>query len=699
MAELARSGNAFVTAEKNGWSIGNKLITLDFASNEVGGLSLVRIGDWLGVAGAPVWKLTWNGGEVIPVGPVTGTATNNADSVTLSLSARMERKLDVTLHIQCWSNLPIVEQWLEIQALESGMLCDVFPGWIAVESPQPLTMHTISGVQRQGGWSPDPGEFRSFRREERQLDGAVTLLSDERSTWSEMPWVAVSDGQGNGLFAGLRYSAQWRTDASGDRAAGMSSFGVRPDYLDVALKAGDRWMSPRAFTGVFEGDLDAAGRVMHDYQREILSPKLPPDFPWVQYNTWFSYLTAYTADSLRHEVDIAAELGMDIFYVDAGWWVGNIINDWHFSSGLGNWRENRDKFPEGIRAFADYVRGKGLRFGIWVEPERVDLRTTTTGTWNEEWLIRQQGNYSGPDWPQDTETAWLCFGHPDVQAWAIDWISNLIEELNVAWLKWDSNWWDVCTATEHGHGPGDGEMAQVAGVHRVMDVLRDRFPDLIIENCAGGGTRMDFEMAAHSHVTWVSDASEPAARVRFQGEGASYLFVPATLNAWVTESTRENLNGRDLPESALKAIVRSRMLGALGFSCRMVEWGEPTKEVVRDCIAEYKSFRHLLRDGYTGHLLPQQVLDSPRFPSPFTWGATLFYAKDRSEAVALAFRNRSPEPTQHLKVTQLDPKGTYRISGDGVEPAELTGVELGLGGITVTSPVLGSALVRFERVE
>jgi alpha-galactosidase len=220
---------------------------------------------------------------------------------------------------------------------------------------------------------------------------------------------------------------------------------------------------------------------------------------------------------------------------------------------------------------------------------------------------------------------------------------------------------------------------------------------LIIENCAGGGTRMDFEMAAHSHVTWVSDASEPAARVRFQGEGASYLFVPATLNAWVTESKRENLNGRDLPESTLKAIVRSRMLGALGFSCRMVEWGESTKAIVRDCIAEYKTFRHLLRDGYTAHLLPQQVLDSPKFPSPFTWGTTLFYAKDRSEAVALAFRNRSPEPEQRLAITSLDPAARYRVSGDGVDAAELTGAELAEPGIVVRTPVLGSALVRFER--
>ncbi|CAN5547123.1 hypothetical protein BH09CHL1_BH09CHL1_07710 [soil metagenome] len=696
MTEFARSTSAYINEEQDTWTIGNGQfeVALAWTGDH---LAFQSIGEWTGSATDSVWKLNWNGTSLANA-PVVASVSNDADSVTLSLASQSERGLVVTLHLQCWNGVPIIEQWLEIEAHESGLLRDIYPSWFSVVSPRTLTMHTISGVQQQGGWSGNPGDFRSFRREERLLDGAVTLLSDVRSTWFEMPWMAVSNGDERGLFTGLRYSAQWRTDAIGDLAAKTASFGIRPDFLEIALSAGDRWISPRTFTGVFAGDLDSAGRVMHDYQREILSPKLPADFPWVQYNTWFSYLTEYTDEILKREVDIAAELGMDVFYIDAGWWAGNIINDWHFSSGLGNWRENREKFPQGIADFAAYVRNKGLRFGIWVEPERVDLRTVTTGTWNEEWLVRHDGNYSGPDWPQDTETAWLCFGNPKTQEWAIDWIGRLVEELDVAWLKWDSNWWAICNAADHGHGSGGGEMAQVAGVHRVMDALRARFPDLIIENCAGGGTRMDFEMAAHSHVAWVSDATEPAARVRFQGEGSSYLFVPATLNAWVSESKRENLNRRDLPESALKAIVRSRMLGALGFSNRMVEWGEPTKEIVAACIAEYKSFRHLLRDGYVEHVLPQQELDNPKFPSPITWGATHFYAKDRSEGVVLAFRNQSPESTITFKIAQLDANARYRISGDGVEAAELTGDALANAGVIVSSPILGSAFVRFERL-
>jgi alpha-galactosidase len=676
---------ATTTEQSGSWRIGNGLIEL-----VTDGLQTRSIGDWQGAG--PAWQLAWNGAIRTATSVERIETSRDSTSVTLSIRTRVDDALLVTQNLQCWHDLAVIEQWLEIEALESGVLRDVTPWRIGIAAPQTLTMHTIAGVQQQGGWSGNPGDFRSFRREERLLDHPVTLLSDVRSTWYEMPWAALSLGE-RGLFTGLRYSGRWRTDA--EPGAAIS---IRADFLETTLAAGERWVSPRVFTGVFTGDLDAAGRVMHEYQRQVLSPKLPADFPWVQYNTWFSYLTEISAERLKPEVEIAAELGMDLFYIDAGWWTGNVPNDWHFSSGLGNWRENRDKFPDGIAAFADFVRSKGLKFGIWVEPERVDLRTATTATWREEWLVRHHGNYNGPDWPQDTEAAWLCFGCQETQDWAIDWISRLVEELDVRWLKWDSNWWAVCTATDHGHGAGDGEAAQLAGVYRVMDALRDRFPELIIENCAGGGTRMDFEMAAHSHVAWVSDATEPAARVRFQGEGANYLFVPATMNAWVSESKFENLNGRDIPEVALNAIVRSRMIGALGFSGRMSEWGEPTKAILRERIAEYKTFRHLLKDGYTAHLLPQHALDNPKFPSPHVWGADLFYAADRGEAVLLAFRNRSAESTITFHLPQLDPAASYRISGDGVEPGTRSGAELAETGITVQTPVLGSALARFERV-
>ena len=103
-------------------------------------------------------------------------------------------------------------------------------------------------------------------------------------------------------------------------------------------------------------------------------PPTAADFPWVQYNTWFAHLIDIDVDILRPEVDLAAQLGAEVFVIDAGWWEPSRRTSDNFTTGLGRWEQSAEKFPGGVRAFADYVREPGMRFGIWVEPERVDLR-------------------------------------------------------------------------------------------------------------------------------------------------------------------------------------------------------------------------------------------------------------------------------------------------------------------------------------
>ena len=223
--------------------------------------------------------------------------------------------------------------------------------------------------------------------------------------------------------------------------------------------------------------------------RAAVMPPTPEDFPWVQYNTWFAHLIDIDETILRREAELAARLGAEVFVIDAGWWEPSRRTSDNFTTGLGTWQPSAEKFPSGIPAFGDYVRSLGMRFGIWVEPERVDLRQPAT--WRLDWLVRHHDAIVSPPWPPDTVSGWLCFGHPDVQAWAIDWISRLVSDVNADWLKWDSNWWGVCTCANHGHSVTDGELHQVQGVHEVLAELRRRFPNLIIENCAGGGTRTD----------------------------------------------------------------------------------------------------------------------------------------------------------------------------------------------------------------
>lgn len=702
---LARAGNASITHDQDGerqtWTVSSNKIRLRLRWFPGTGLRITRIESpekptVTGSPNDPPFALNWAGAPV-PLERarlLDASATATETHVTLALQLTVE-SLRITVHLRCHDNLAVIEQWLSVTSTVSGTLSDVIPLSISLRSPETPTLTTIAGVQRQGGWRPDSGDYRSFRLEERPLTDAFSHESGLRSTWDETPWFALTNFS-DGVFSGLIYSGRWRLNAAYDATTAHVS--LAPVGYEPTLQPGQTWTSPISFIGISTGDLDEAAAAQYDFHRHVISPPLPADFPWVQYNTWYSYYCDLTANQLLEEAKIAADLGIEVFYIDAGWWEGNPPSQGSlFSSGLGMWRENRAKFPNGVETFMDDLRALGLRPGIWVEPERVDLRTATLSTWRPDWIATTGGKYVRADWPGNTDTAWLCFGHPEVQAWATSWISDLVASLGLRWLKWDSNYWGVCDNPDHGHDPSAGEAAQLAGVHAVMDALRARFPNLIIENCAGGGTRLDFAMAAHTHTAWVSDATDPAQRVRFHLHGAGYLFPPSMLNSWLVESTFESLEGHDMPEPVLRAIVRSRMLGAFGISSKMVNWTEPTRRILREEIAAYKTYRHLLKDGYLSHLTTQPTLDSPRFTTPDTWEAYQFRSPDASEAVILAFRNASTQPTFQISPKNLDPEATYRITIEDGTVSIHPGQTLVIEGFTIELPPLASARISLRR--
>ena len=285
-----------------------------------------------------------------------------------------------------------------------------------------------------------------------------------------------------------------------------------------------------------------------------------------------------------------------------------------------------------------------------------------------------------------------------MQAWAVEWVGNLVESIGARWLKWDSNYWGVCDNPDHGHGLGDAEAAQLNGVYVVLDALRARFPDLIIENCAGGGTRMDFGFASKTHTAWVSDATDPPQRVRAHMAGATYLFPPSMLNTWLVESRYEGLDHHDMPDPILRAHVRSRMLGAFGISCRMTRWTAQTRRIVTEEIAAFKEYRHLLKDGYVAHLLPQPTLDSATLKPPSAWEAFQFHDRAGTDAVVLAFRNLSLAAETTITLKGLDPAATYFVTDDGGRSHSLSGETLMTTGIAVRLLPLTSARYRIRQV-
>lgn len=671
---LAASGAAFAVADPSAaqWRIGNDKVCKTLAWRGGAGLHLATLEN---CSTGQVWRpalsvdalaggefaLNWND-SALSARQATAMrgvrAAADDQSVTLHLDLRLADELDVTLAIRARSDTAVLEQWLEVTPLRAGVLSRVAPLTVSVEGMNAPVLHWVRGLQSHGAGMPESGPYPAFQVRHQPL-GAVQLASGLRSTWHEIAWFALDeDNGGDGLFVGLSYSGRW--SAAARAVVSSASLDLFSDGYATPLQAGQRWVSPTSFLGVYCGDLDDAAHVQHAYIRAAVMLPRPDDFPWVQYNTWFAHLVDIDETILRREAELAARLGAEVFVIDAGWWAPSRRTSDNFTTGLGVWQPSAEKFPSGIPAFGDYVRSLGMCFGIWVEPERVDLRQTAT--WHHRWLARHHDAIISPPWPPDTVSGWLCFGHPSVQAWALDWISRLVSEVKADWLKWDSNWWGVCTCADHGHSVTDGEWHQVQGVHAVIAELRRRFPHLLVENCAGGGVRSDFAMLANTHITWLHDASTPSRRVRFHLAGATYLFPPDLCNTWIVDAADEPLTDPTATRADLDAIARSRMFGAYGVSARLPEWTDAAFAAVQETIAQYKTLRPLLKRGRFYHLLPQPELHCTDLALHGQWEAYAIIDAAAGEGAVWIFRPADGDATRRLHLRGLQPAQPYTLT-------------------------------------
>ena len=191
-------------------------------------------------------------------------------------------------------------------------------------------------------------------------------------------WVAIENSKAKEvLFLGVEWESYWTVRLSPQPSGGvMLQCVLNTQDHDLAPKAS--LASPRVFLGLSHGDLDDSLQVLHDHLRRIMTP-LPADFPWVMYDIWGTEAKG-VEETILAEIPFAAELGVEVFYLDAGWYEGSCKNgsgDWF--TGVGNYaREDRVKFPHGLAEISRKVHAAGMKFGLWFAPQVVDSRLIGT---------------------------------------------------------------------------------------------------------------------------------------------------------------------------------------------------------------------------------------------------------------------------------------------------------------------------------
>lgn len=412
----------------------------------------------------------------------------------------------------------------------------------------------------------------------------------------------------------------------------------------------------------------------------------------VVYNTWFVYGTHVDDQQIREEMRHVAELGVEIFVLDAGWYVGSGNGDvFDFETGLGSWAVDTSRFPDGLASLTEYAHSLGMRFGLWVEPGRTSLDwISRPGLAREEWLVMKGGQYDPGLANHDVKVGQLCFADARARAWVIERLEALVDSVRPDYLKWDDNHWINCDRAGHGHGTADGNFRQIEGLYSLLDELRARYPGMLIENVSGGGNRLDFEMLSYSDIGWMDDRSAPSLFVRHNLEGLATVFPPAYLFSFVMGNSAEPL--ARAPDLAL--VARSRMPGVMGLSVRTNELAESEFFLLADEIAIYKRLRPILREGSASLLLPQ----TPRSDAT-GWDALQITSATSGDAVIFAFANPGAPGRALLRPRGLEPEARYRVESIDVGLlGVVSGAELTVNGVELNdSPISAAHILLLRR--
>lgn len=483
-------------------------------------------------------------------------------------------------------------------------------------------------------------------------------------------WVTVREAKsGNGIIAGWEFNG--RAEGLFWQAERRLNLRVGIDPVNWAIPVGGHFESPASFVGFFKGDWDEAGRVTREFVEKVLMKPMPQGFklPDVMFDSW-GYGTAYGKDVWGEDIDeekmckaarIAAGLGAEVFTVDLGW--SRLIGDWH---------EDRRKFPNGLRALSDYVHSLGMKFGLHIALLEAHADAPVLKE-NPDWRVSRGNGYFGADS--------LCPAHWPVKDWLTREITRVIRDYNVDWVLQDGeNMVKVCEKNTHTHHPQGSNYANALALDEVVSRIQLATPNTVWENCEDGGNMMTYKMVQNYHTSILEDAvgSLPSRRAVY---GVTYAFPLRYTLRYVPE---QNPTAYDL---------RSYMLGGpIVLMQKITEWNEKQIALVRRELDLYRSLRPKMEDGKVYHLLRQ--------PNGKNNDAIQIYNEELDWSAIFVYRPENNINLQSIKPRGLKPDSSYRVRFQGQNFGMVTtGKDLMKRGINVNLPIRNSAeIVYIEKV-
>ena len=502
--------------------------------------------------------------------------------------------VEVTLHYQGWAQLPLVSRWLEI--------CNLGEQPLALEAVKSAAWHLPGGVDYRlthlaGNWGAEYGKNQLM------LTQARTVLQNSRVTCAaaqQTPFFALdqagqaTETQGELYFGVLHWSGDFAVTVERQYGKQVSvTGGVNTFDCEYSLKPGERFEAPQ-FTGGFVARVfERMSEALYDWQFDHLAPRgLKTDKAHavrpVIYNSWYPYEFAVNQQNCLALIERCAPLGVELFVLDDGWMPKRVDS----RAGLGDWVADPARFPQGLEAISKACHDRGMRFGLWVEPEMVNPDSDLYRA-HPDWVIHD---------PHRERTLTrnqlvLNLARNDVRDWAIAWLDALIERCGLDYLKWDMNRY----VTESGwpDAPLDEQKSlpirYTRNLTAIWKHLNEKHPDVLFENCASGGGRADFGMVPYADRINRSDNADPVDMMVLH-EGFSMLFVPKTAGgAGNIAPAAHHIHGRPTP---LPFRIHWGMTGSMSIGINLLTAPPEELAALKQAVTDFKRLRPDLQDAY-----------------------------------------------------------------------------------------------------
>ncbi len=501
------------------------------------------------------------------------------------------------------------------------------------------------------------GRHMMERQFERQpLHHGVQSVESKRgmSSHQHNPFVILcrkttTEQHGDCYGYALAYSGNYRCEIELDQMEQTRLvMGIHPYHFAFPLEKGDVFETPEVIMAYSGKGLGRLSHIYHDaYRSNLIRSKYVYAPRPILINNWEATYFNFDEEKLFNIAKEAKELGLDMFVLDDGWF-GKRDTDY---SGLGDWIVNENKIKGGLPDLVKRIKSLGLKFGIWIEPEMVSEDSDLYRE-HPDWVLRIPQR----DVSRGRHQLNLDVTRKEVRSHVMQQIFAVLDSCDIDYVKWDMNRsvGNVYSAALPSDRQGEVYHRYVLGVYEMMEQLLTRYPNLLFENCSGGGGRFDAGMLYYSPQIWCSDNSDAIDRLKIQ-YGTSFGYPPSTMGAHVSICPNHQ-TGRTTPFET-RAIVASA--GTFGYELDLALLTKEEKEFARKQIADYKKIEHLVQTG-----------DYYRLSSPYKnhdYVLWQFVSKDKKETVVrgVQLRNEANPHIHLIYLEGLEPAAHYKEETSG----------------------------------